>query len=54
MQMSLVAFQRAQEASLARQKTVVEGVRLAADEEYHEYARMILYPEHTTNVCHFL
>lgn len=35
MQLSLVAFQRAQQISVEKQKTVVEGVKIAADEEEH-------------------
>ncbi|KAL5501835.1 hypothetical protein ACEPAH_9096 [Sanghuangporus vaninii] len=33
-QLSLVAFQRAQQVSAERQRTVVEGVKLAVDEEH--------------------
>ena len=33
-QVSLVAFQRAQQVSAERQRTVVEGVKLAVDEEH--------------------
>lgn len=36
-QMSLAAFQRAQQVSAERQRTVVEGVKMAVDDE-HEYA----------------
>lgn len=33
LQLSLVAFQRAQQVSAERQRTVVEGVKLAVEEE---------------------
>ncbi len=33
--MSLVAFQRAQQVSAERQRTVVAGVKLAVDDEHH-------------------
>ena len=33
LQMSLVAFQRAQQVSAERQRTVVQGVKLAVDDE---------------------
>jgi hypothetical protein len=32
--MSLLAFQRAQKVSAERQRTVVEGVRLAVDDDH--------------------
>jgi syntaxin 7 len=32
MEMSLVAFQRAQQVSAERQRTVVQGVRMAVDD----------------------
>ncbi|KDR82419.1 hypothetical protein GALMADRAFT_220417 [Galerina marginata CBS 339.88] len=35
LQMSLVAFQRAQQVSAERQRTVVQGVKLAIDDEQH-------------------
>ncbi|KAF8957274.1 t-SNARE [Flammula alnicola] len=35
LQMSLVAFQRAQQVSAERQRTVVAGVKLAVDDEQH-------------------
>ncbi len=36
MQMSLVAFQRAQQLSAEKQRTVVQGVKLAVDDEPHD------------------
>lgn len=33
LQMSLTAFQRAQKASVERQRTVVEGVKIAVDDD---------------------
>jgi len=36
MQMSLVAFQRAQQVSAEKQRTVVQGVKLAVDDEHHD------------------
>ncbi|KAJ3573458.1 hypothetical protein NP233_g2421 [Leucocoprinus birnbaumii] len=36
LQMSLVAFQRAQQVSAERQRTVVQGVKLAVEDEYHD------------------
>lgn len=41
LQMSLVAFQRAQQVSAERQRTVVQGVKLAVDDEQ----------QHATYVC---
>ncbi|KAJ3515786.1 hypothetical protein NLJ89_g1547 [Agrocybe chaxingu] len=35
LQMSLVAFQRAQQVSAERQRTVVQGVKLAVDDDHH-------------------
>ncbi|PPQ88403.1 hypothetical protein CVT25_011282 [Psilocybe cyanescens] len=35
LQMSLVAFQRAQQVSAERQRTVVQGVKMAIDDEQH-------------------
>lgn len=32
-QLSIVAFQRAQQLSVERQRTVVEGIKIAIDEE---------------------
>ncbi|EIN12504.1 t-SNARE [Punctularia strigosozonata HHB-11173 SS5] len=37
-QLSLVAFQRAQQVSAERQRTVVQGVKIAADEEHHHHS----------------
>lgn len=36
LQLSLVAFQRAQQVSAEKQRTVVEGVKLAVEEEGDE------------------
>lgn len=36
-QLSLVAFQRAQQVSAERQRTVVEGVKIAVDEDVEAY-----------------
>jgi len=35
-QISLVAFQRAQQVSAEKQRTVVQGVKLAVEDEYHD------------------
>lgn len=35
LQLSLVAFQRAQQVSAERQRTVVQGVKLAVDDDHH-------------------
>ncbi len=40
--MSLVAFQRAQQVSAERQRTVVEGVKHAVEEEHALY--VLTYP----------
>ena len=44
--MSLVAFQRAQQVSAERQRTVVQGVKLAVDDEqnYPPYIVIISIP----------
>ena len=36
-EMSLVAFQRAQQVSAERQRTVVQGVRMAVDDDHNAY-----------------
>ncbi|TFK24400.1 t-SNARE [Coprinopsis marcescibilis] len=38
LQMSLVAFQRAQQVSAERQRTVVQGVKLAVEDDHPSYA----------------
>lgn len=44
LQLSLVAFQRAQQVSVERQRTVVEGVKLAVEEEQsvHEFNSLLM------------
>lgn len=42
MQLSMVAFQRAQQVSAERQRTVVEGVRLAVEDDQEQYALIYL------------
>jgi syntaxin 7 len=38
--MSLVAFQRAQQLSAEKQRTVIDGVKHAVDEEQERYASL--------------
>lgn len=43
LQLSLTAFQRAQRASVERQRTVVEGVKIAVDDDAHlQYVPIII------------
>ena len=42
-QMSFVAFQRAQQASAEKQRTVVEGVKLAVHEDEAQYVVLLSY-----------
>ena len=42
--MSLVAFQRAQQVSAERQRTVVQGVKLAIDDEQHHPPWVNIHP----------
>ena len=45
LQLSLVSFQRAQQVSAERQRTVVEGVKIAVEEEHGEYVtRRPIFP----------
>jgi len=46
LQLSLVAFQRAQQVSAERQRTVVQGVKLAVEDEYQQTAQSD-EPDHT-------
>ncbi|KAJ7676081.1 t-SNARE [Mycena polygramma] len=45
LQMSLVAFQRAQQVSAERQRTVVQGVRMAVDDSPREEEQDLEYPQ---------
>ena len=42
LQMSLVAFQRAQQVSAERQRTVVQGVKLAVDDEQNHPSYIVI------------